>query len=94
MYVSKCECFLFIFFYWNAPSERICTHCGPYTAQYNIEIHDFSGHISSSEMIILPLVGFHFMKILGSAKQAKLTFVYYAHIGIMGLAEAMRIELE
>ena len=65
-----------------------------YTAQYNIEIHDFSGHISSSEMIILPLVGFHFMKILGSAKQAKLTFVYYAHIGIMGLAEAMRIELE
>ena len=45
-------------------------------------------------MIILPLVGFHFMKILGSAKQAKLTFVYYAHIGIMGLAEAMRIELD
>ena len=41
-------------------------------------------------MIILPLVGFHFMKILG----AKLTFVYYAHIGIMGLAEAMRIEDE
>ena len=40
-----------------------------------------------SQMIILPLVGFHFMKILG----AKLTFVYYAHIGIMGLAEAMRI---
>ena len=34
------------------------------------------------------------MKILGSAKQAKLTFVYYAHIGIMGLAEAMRIELD
>ena len=41
-------------------------------------------------MIILHLVGFHFMKILG----AKLTFVYYAHIGIMGLAEAMRIEDE
>ena len=75
---------------WNAPSNTILTHC----AQYNIEIHDFSGHISSSEMIILPLVGFHFMKILGSAKQAKLTFVYYAHIGIMGLAEAMRIELD
>ena len=39
-----------------------------------------------SQMIILPLVGFHFMKILG----AKLTFVYYAHIGIMGLAQWCR----
>ena len=46
-------------------------------------------------MIILPLVGFHFMKILGAKHESsKLTFVYYAHIGIMGLAEAMRIDLE
>ena len=47
-----------------------------------IEINDFSCHISSTEMIILPLVGFYFMKVLIGYCKNKLAFLYYAHMGL------------
>ena len=50
-----------------------------------IEVHDFSGHISSSEMVILlRLGGLPFHEDIGYCKN-ELTFVYYAHIGILEL---------